>query len=663
MSYQALARKWRPGVFAEVVGQEHVVRALSNALDRNQVHHAFLFSGTRGVGKTTLARIFAKALNCEAGVSSSPCNACGACQAIDRANFVDLIEVDAASRTKVDDTRELLDNVQYAPTTGRYKVYLIDEVHMLSGHSFNALLKTLEEPPPHVKFLLATTDPQKLPVTVLSRCLQFHLKALQPDQIRNQLRTILEAEQAEYDEGALDLLARAADGSLRDGLSLLDQAIAFGAGSLREPLVRDMLGTIEDDVVESLLRALAGGDASELLAVVAAMAERACDYTQALDGILTELFNLSLYHAAVDVLRARQAERPWYAELSSALGEEDIQLYYQIGLIGKRDLALAPDPRTGFEMVMLRMLAFRPARSGLGSTPTAPASAQGEAGRTAAGPGRSGSGQDLPAARETRTAERNAGGGAQAADRSPPRTQASPESTTWRELVERMPINGGREGTRDESGLEQAFRKLLSSAPRPRSRISPRRRPGRRHHRRAAADGAGGDTVGGDRSARYRDPRTLRRAGERGEKAGRRAGHFQGSQRKGPGGTAGRNPGQGFHKSQRTHEVDMKGGLGNLMKQAQAMQDNLRKAQEELARTEVEGQSGGGMVKVTMTCRHDIRKVEIEDSIVNSEDKEVLEDLIAAAVNDAVRKVEQATQEKMAGLTGGLNIPGLNLPM
>ena len=441
MSYQALARKWRPGVFADVVGQEHVVRALSNALDRNQVHHAFLFSGTRGVGKTTLARIFAKALNCEKGVSSSPCNECGACQSIDRANFVDLIEVDAASRTKVDDTRELLDNVQYAPTSGRYKVYLIDEVHMLSGHSFNALLKTLEEPPPHVKFLLATTDPQKLPVTVLSRCLQFHLKALLPDQIRGHLRTILEAEQTEYESGAVDLLARAADGSLRDGLSLLDQALAYGSGSVQEPLVRDMLGTIEDNVAESILRALAGGEADSLLNVVVGMAERACDYTQALDGILSELFNLSLYQASPDVLRARQAERPWHAELSTGISEADVQLFYQIALIGKRDLMLAPDPRTGFEMVLLRMLAFRPVEDGIDQSPTN-VRATGTLLPPTTPVSAADAGNAKPVQQDTRPAVPSAATDTGEAISDVQASESGPEVAVWRDLVGRMQING-----------------------------------------------------------------------------------------------------------------------------------------------------------------------------------------------------------------------------
>lgn len=364
MSYQALARKWRPRQFADVLGQEHVVRALVNALDNNRLHHAFLFTGTRGVGKTTLARILAKSLNCENGVSSKPCGGCAACEAVDEGRFVDLIEVDAASRTKVDDTRELLDNVQYAPTRGRYKVYLIDEVHMLSGHSFNALLKTLEEPPPHVKFLFATTDPQKLPVTVLSRCLQFNLKPLHADQSVRQLTRILDDEGIAYDQAAINLLARAADGSLRDALSLLDQAIAHGGGTVMEPDVRDMLGTIEETHIHDLLQVLADGDADAVLAVVAAMTERTPDYLAALDELLVNLYHISLAQVAPDVLEGKGVDNSLMRDLAVRMSREDVQLYYQIGLIGKRDLPLAPDSRSGFEMVLMRMLAFQPASVG-----------------------------------------------------------------------------------------------------------------------------------------------------------------------------------------------------------------------------------------------------------------------------------------------------------
>ena len=360
MSYLALARKWRPRRFEDVVGQPHVVAALANALDQNRVHHAYLFTGTRGVGKTTLARLLAKALNCARGVSSKPCNECETCRAVDEGRFVDLIEVDAASRTKVEETRELLENVQYAPTIGRCKVYLIDEVHMLSGHSFNALLKTLEEPPPHVKFLLATTDPQKLPVTVLSRCLQFPLKLIPADTIRERLRRVLTEEGVEFEPAALVLLATAAAGSLRDALSLLDQAIVHGAGRVAEAPVRAMLGTLDDHFVERLMLALAGKDGEALLRVSAEMTERAPDFDQALEALLRELYILSLAQIVPALVEAQGASKAWHAQALQALSPEDVQLFYQIALNGKRDLAWAPDPQTGFEMTLLRMLAFRP---------------------------------------------------------------------------------------------------------------------------------------------------------------------------------------------------------------------------------------------------------------------------------------------------------------
>lgn len=375
MSYQVLARKYRPRAFAEVVGQEHVVRALTHALDHDRVHHAFLFTGTRGVGKTTIARILAKALNCEQGVSSTPCGQCRACREIDEGRFVDLIEVDAASRTKVDDTRELLDNVQYAAMRGRYKVYLIDEVHMLSGHSFNALLKTLEEPPAHVKFLLATTDPQKLPMTVLSRCLQFSLKRLLPDTIGGQLAHILQAEGIAYEEPAIALLAAAADGSMRDALSLLDQAIAFGGGRVNEGEVRELLGTIDQDAIERLLQALAAGDAEALLRVVADVGEGSADYDAVLRELLLNLHQIALAQVEPRLLPERDPRRERTLAHARALAPEDVQLYYQIGLIGKRDLALAPDPRTGLEMTLLRMLVFRPAASAAAAPARVPATA------------------------------------------------------------------------------------------------------------------------------------------------------------------------------------------------------------------------------------------------------------------------------------------------
>ncbi len=364
MAYLALARKWRPKAFSEVVGQGHVVKALSNALNSGRVHHAFLFSGTRGVGKTTLARIFAKSLNCEEGVSAEPCQKCSTCVSIDEGRYIDLIEVDAASRTKVDETRELLENVQYAPTSGKYKVYLIDEVHMLSGHSFNAFLKTLEEPPEHVKFLFATTDPQKLPVTVLSRCLQFNLRAMRPEQIENQLVKILSSEEIEFDQAALHAMAKAADGSMRDGLSLLDQAIVQGAGTVTSADVESMLGTIKAEHSNALLAALASQSADQIMQVVADMADHAVDFSAALDELLMQLYNVSLAQIAPNSFNAKELDSSIITDLSKSINPETIQLYYQIGLIGKRDIALAPSLRVGFEMALLRMLAFEPNNSG-----------------------------------------------------------------------------------------------------------------------------------------------------------------------------------------------------------------------------------------------------------------------------------------------------------
>jgi DNA polymerase-3 subunit gamma/tau len=361
MSYLVLARKWRPKTFNELAGQQHVLRALVNALETGRVHHAFLFTGTRGVGKTTISRILAKSLNCETGVTATPCGQCGACREIDEGRFVDLIEVDAASRTKVDDTRELLDNVQYSPARGRYKVYLIDEVHMLSTHSFNALLKTLEEPPPHVKFLLATTDPQKLPVTVLSRCLQFNLKRLSPTLILKRLVEIVTAEKIDFEPEALRLVARAAEGSMRDGLSLLDQVIAFGGSRISEADTRAMLGTIERTHVFELLNSLAAQDAKRMLACVADLDERAPDYHTVLAEMAALLQRVALLQAVPDLQLDEADDVEALQALSAAFTPEDVQLYYQIAVLGRRDLDLAPDARAGVEMTLLRMLAFKPA--------------------------------------------------------------------------------------------------------------------------------------------------------------------------------------------------------------------------------------------------------------------------------------------------------------
>lgn len=360
MSYQVLARKWRPRIFREMVGQEHVLQALINALDHNRLHHAYLFTGTRGVGKTTIARILAKCLNCETGVSSEPCGQCSACREIAEGRFVDLIEVDAASRTKVEDTRELLENVQYAPTRGRYKVYLIDEVHMLSNSSFNALLKTLEEPPPHVKFLLATTDPQKLPMTILSRCLQFNLKNMNPERIVQHLKFVLEKELVPFEESALWQLGRSADGSMRDAMSLTDQAIAYGSGKITEAEVRTMLGTIDQAAVYEIVTALASLDGKAVLTAIEHMAEHAPDYASALAEMLSVLHRVAIAQALPEAVDNSHGDRERIMQLAQQLPPEDIQLFYQTALLGRRDLPLAPDPRAGFEMVLLRMLAFKP---------------------------------------------------------------------------------------------------------------------------------------------------------------------------------------------------------------------------------------------------------------------------------------------------------------
>ncbi|MES3006379.1 MAG: DNA polymerase III subunit gamma/tau [Pseudomonadota bacterium] len=360
MTYQVLARKWRPKTFSDMAGQEHVLQTLIHALNNNRLHHAYLFTGTRGVGKTTIARIFAKCLNCENGVSSTPCGKCTACNEIAEGRFIDLIEVDAASKTKVEDTRELLDNVQYAPSRGRYKVYLIDEVHMLSQHSFNALLKTLEEPPPHVVFLLATTDPHKLPITILSRCLQFSLKNLSPQKIVDYLRSVLIAEQIIFEEPALWILAKAAHGSMRDALTLLDQSISFCEGKVIASEISTLLGTPDQSLLVDILNALGQTNPTALLDCVSAIAERSLDYFSFIESFLSVLHRIAVAQLVPGGIDNSQGDREQILELSKSFSAEDIQLYYQIALNGKHDLALSHDPRMAFEMLLLRMLVFSP---------------------------------------------------------------------------------------------------------------------------------------------------------------------------------------------------------------------------------------------------------------------------------------------------------------
>jgi DNA polymerase III subunit gamma/tau len=461
MSYLVLARKWRPRQFADMVGQEHVLRALINALDSGRLHHAFLFSGTRGVGKTTIARVLAKALNCERGVSSTPCGECQACREIDEGRFIDLIEVDAASRTRVDDTRELLDNVQYAPTRGRFKVYLIDEVHMLSTHSFNALLKTLEEPPPHVKFLLATTDPQKLPVTVLSRCLQFNLKRLPLPMIQERLRTIAEREGVPAEIPALKQLAAAAQGSMRDALSLLDQAIAYCGGKLRTADVQTMLGGIDRDDAYKLLAALAEDDGVQLMELVARLDESAPDYASVLDTVGALLQRVALAQVVPEGI-ADDDERAALAPLAAAMPAEAVQLYYQIALLGRRDLPLAPDPRVGFEMTLLRMLAFtREETNAGGGAATAPRASGASGGERAA----------------SRSPRKGAGAGTsrRGLERElAPATQPAAATEDWSTLLATLSLQGGarqlaahcelesRQGKVFRLRLDQAHEHLLT---------------------------------------------------------------------------------------------------------------------------------------------------------------------------------------------------------
>jgi DNA polymerase-3 subunit gamma/tau len=385
MTYQVLARKWRPRNFREMAGQGHVLKTLINSLDNDRLHHAYLFTGTRGVGKTTIARILARCLNCEEGVTSDPCGKCSACTEIDEGRFIDLIEVDAASRTKVEDTRELLDNVQYSPSRGRFKVYLIDEVHMLSGHSFNALLKTLEEPPPHVKFLLATTDPQKLPVTVLSRCLQFNLKKISPERLVEHIKHILTEEKVPFEEPALWQLGRAAQGSVRDCLTLLDQAIGYCEGNISDSEVRVFLGNIDQSVIHELVDALIAQDAVALLNIVESAADHAPDFSAVLTELQSYLHRIAIAQAVPDGIDNSQGDRAQVKSHASNIPAENLQLYYQVALKGREDMPYAIDARSGLEMALLRMLAFTPE-----GVPTLPVATLPDSGSSAGNDGNDG---------------------------------------------------------------------------------------------------------------------------------------------------------------------------------------------------------------------------------------------------------------------------------
>lgn len=374
MSYQVLARKWRPKSFDTLIGQEHVVRALTNALEQQRLHHAYLLTGTRGVGKTTIARILAKSLNCETGITAHPCGVCSTCMDIDKGRFIDLIEVDAASNTQVDNMRDLLDNAQYAPTAGRFKVYIIDEVHMLSRSSFNAMLKTLEEPPAHVKFILATTDPQKMPVTVLSRCLQFNLRQMASTSIVEHCQAILKTENIPFEAPALQLIAKAASGSMRDALSLLDQAIAYGSQTVQEKEVRAMLGAIDQSYLTELLKALIQNDGNVLMSQAKAMSERSIAFDAALNDLANLLQQIAMMQVVPNSVALDLPERPALLALAQEMNAEKVQLYYQIALLGRRDIGLAPDEYAGFTMTLLRMLAFNQSQSALPSNQPTPLS-------------------------------------------------------------------------------------------------------------------------------------------------------------------------------------------------------------------------------------------------------------------------------------------------
>ena len=636
MSYLALARKWRPRSFAELVGQEHVRGALGNALTQGRVHHAFLFTGTRGVGKTTIARILAKCLNCETGVTATPCGICASCKEIDEGRFVDLIEVDAASRTKVDDTRELLDNVQYAPTRGRYKVYLIDEVHMLSTHSFNALLKTLEEPPPHVKFLLATTDPQKLPVTVLSRCLQFNLKRLPVALISEHLNKVLTAEKIAV--RARGAAPRGAGGRRQHARCVVAARPAHRLrrrqGRAKPARAACSAPSIATTWHETRARAR-DRRCAQLLETARTLEEFSPDYAQVLDELAALLTRVALQQLVPDYEGDELFDPALVTELADAISAEDVQLYYQTAILGRRDLPLAPDPRTGFEMTLVRMLAFRPA----GAAATARRCGGARVRPRASSAVRRRQSRPSCGRRPQVPSIRCSGRASSAISMSAARLASSQPIARWWSIAaircDSRSIRRSRARRHRSKDLRRRWRSISAGAVT--ARIRRRRAAGRN-------PGAARRTAFG-RSARRGAAHARRRShGARNEIAFRRDA------------ASGIGAANGVMR-----RSAMRGG-GNMMKQAMALQANMKKAQDEIANMEVIGESGGGMVKVTMNGKHEVKRVQIEPQVA-AEDREMLEDLIAAAVNDAVNKVGAAVPGAHVAVMSGVALPpGFKLP-
>ncbi|MBV8470168.1 MAG: DNA polymerase III subunit gamma/tau [Burkholderiaceae bacterium] len=771
MSYQVLARKYRPHSFEELVGQEHVVQALANALTQQRLHHAYLFTGTRGVGKTTVSRILAKSLNCtgadgQGGITATPCGVCEACRDIDAGRFVDYVELDAASNRGVEEISQLLDQAVYKPVLGRFKVYMIDEVHMLSNTAFNAMLKTLEEPPEYLKFVLATTDPQKVPVTVLSRCLQFNLRPMAPQNVLSHLTNVLQAEQVNAEPGALRLLARAARGSMRDALSLTDQAIAFGAGQLAEEGVRQMLGTVDRGHVVAILDALIAADGPAVVGQADRLRSLGLSAAGTLEDLSTTLQRMAVAQAAPGALDEQDPDTPEVRRLAQTLPSDEIQLMYSMALHGRQELSLAPDEYAGLVMVLLRMLAFRPGSPGRAQA--APSETGLNAAKPAAAPAAVAVPTPVPApvsapllrtpavslsvpaavskpeakpapAADAHSARlrpkpvepvepaveaREPVQGQSAADEVPPwldgpppedvAAQGEPELVDEQDLRTEMESQGlparGEGGYASTAGADlvwtpsplgerwAALIKQLGlvalarelgmqaqclaideqAAPqvwRLRVERESLRQPALRDKLQAALAAHLNAAVLIELEAGVATDSPALRDAAQAQARQRRAeqiilndpqvqsllAQFK-TARIVPGSIKPLNPHTQPHIEIHGETTMMKGQLAGLMKQAQAMQDNLKKAQDELGTIEVEGQSGAGLVKVTMTCKHDVKRVAIDSSLLD-EDKDMLEDLVAAAFNDAVRRAEAVSQEKMGKLTAGMPLPpGMKFP-